>query len=124
MPKNYSVYEPDDVHDIFTKEPDIAVGDTVEYVSNNQMGYEQYEVILDENGKKTLKLTKTYDDMMDNIMNSADDEDTTDDEKSVGGRRRKKGGSKKRKVSKKRKTRSLKKRKTRSLKKRRRSVRK
>jgi hypothetical protein len=38
---------------------DIEVGDTIEYVSNNQMGWMKYEVIL-ENGEKGLKVVDSY----------------------------------------------------------------
>jgi hypothetical protein len=44
----------------------INVGDEIDYIPNNQMGQEKYEVILDENGKngkKKLKLIKSYDDI-------------------------------------------------------------
>jgi hypothetical protein len=40
----------------------IVVGDTIEYITNNQLGYKKYKVILDENGKKGLKLIDSYDD--------------------------------------------------------------
>ena len=44
----------------FEKNPNIIVNDTIEYISNNQMGYVKYIVILDENGKKILKLIDSY----------------------------------------------------------------
>ena len=55
MPKNWSVGEPESVHDYLEENYDkIEVGDTIEYISNNQMGYEKYKVILDDDGKKKL----------------------------------------------------------------------
>ena len=49
----HTVYEPDYVYD---KLEDYAVGDTVEYISNNQMGYLKYVVVM-KNGRKDLELT-------------------------------------------------------------------
>lgn len=39
----------------------VKVGDTIEFVPNNQQGYEKYEVIRGETGKKALKLINSYD---------------------------------------------------------------
>jgi hypothetical protein len=66
MSKNYQVYEGEgnSVHDKFKTTPNIAVGDTVEYITNNQMGYEKYKVILNEKGEKKLKLIDSYDHQM------------------------------------------------------------
>ena len=66
MSKNYQVYEGEgnSVHDKFKTTPKIAVGDTVEYITNNQMGYEKYKVILNEKGEKKLKLIDSYDHQM------------------------------------------------------------
>lgn len=59
--KNYSIYEGDNAYNTLQTNPDIIVGDTIEYSPNNQMGYEKYEVILGENGEKKLKLIDSYD---------------------------------------------------------------
>ena len=60
---NYSVYEGEGtVEDKFKTTPNIKVGDTIEYITPNQMGNETYAVILGENGEKKLELIHTYDD--------------------------------------------------------------
>ena len=60
--KNYPVYEGEDtVHNKLKTTPKINVGDTIEYITNNQMGYEKYTVILGENGEKELSLIDSYD---------------------------------------------------------------
>jgi hypothetical protein len=45
------------------KDKDVDVGDTIEVISNNQEGYRKYKVINDL-GKKGLKLINSYDDFM------------------------------------------------------------
>ena len=66
MSQNYQVYEGEgnSVQNKLKTTPNIAVGDTVEYITNNQMGYEKYKVILNENGEKKLKLIDSYDHQM------------------------------------------------------------
>ena len=59
---NYIVYEPDSVDDELENNKQIKVNDTIEYISNNQEGYEKYKVVF-KNGKKDLELISTYDDM-------------------------------------------------------------
>ena len=59
---NYKVYEGSYVDDELENNSNIKIGDTIEYISNNQEGYEKYEVVL-KNGKKDLQLIATYDDM-------------------------------------------------------------
>jgi hypothetical protein len=63
MSQNYQVYEGEgnSVYNEFKTNINIAVGDTVEYITNNQMGYEKYKVILNEKGEKKLKLIDSYD---------------------------------------------------------------
>ena len=41
----------------------IEVGDTITYISNNQMGYAKYKVILNEKGEKYLEQIVDYDDL-------------------------------------------------------------
>jgi hypothetical protein len=66
MSQNYQVYEGEgnSVQNKLKTTPNIAVGDTVEYITNNQMGYEKYKVILNEKGEKKLKLIDSYDHQM------------------------------------------------------------
>jgi len=82
------VWEGEDVNTKIREDPDTYdVGDRIDYITNNQQGAKQYEVVLDANGLKTAKLVSSYD-------------------KEEGGRKRrktKKRGGKKRKT-KKRKT--------------------
>jgi len=50
--KNYFVEEPHSVYKYLEDNEDkINVGDIIEYISNNQLGYVKYEVVL-ENRKK------------------------------------------------------------------------
>jgi hypothetical protein len=117
MPKNWSVDEPESVYGFLQRK-----GDTIEYVSNNQMGWKKYKVIEGKDGKKDLALISDYDSMMDdstsNLVN--DEEETDDDEmtttspKKGGKRRRRRKTMRKTKRSKK----SRRKRKTRRGKKR------
>ena len=62
MSQNYQVYEGEgnSVQNELKTNQNIAVGDTVEYITNNQMGDEKYKVILNEKGKKKLKLIDSY----------------------------------------------------------------
>jgi hypothetical protein len=63
--------------------PDIVVGDTIEYISNNQQGYEKYRVVLDKTGNKALKLIDSYDHQMGDI-----DYDDSDNEVDIGNKRK------------------------------------
>ena len=59
---NYSVYEDEgkSVQEELNTNPNIVVGDTIEYISDNQMGYKKYRVMLGANNVKTLKLIDSY----------------------------------------------------------------
>jgi hypothetical protein len=60
--ENYTVYESDGntvLKELETNDK-INVGDTIEYISNNQLGYEKYRVI-DKDGKKDIELIADYD---------------------------------------------------------------
>ena len=59
---NYKVYEGSSVDDELENNDKIKVNDTIEYITNNQEGYEKYKVVL-VNGKKDLELISTYDDV-------------------------------------------------------------
>ena len=106
--KNYNVSDGFSVYDELNDNPNIEVGDTITYISNNQMGWKKYKVILNEEGEKDLEEIADYDDMGYNTEEE-EEEDTK------GGKRRKRKSQKKRKTNKKRKTtkrKSHKKRKT------------
>jgi hypothetical protein len=64
MSQNFQIYE-GETNTIWSElkiNSNIVVGDTIEYITNNQLGYKKYKVISDENGKKGLKLIDSYDD--------------------------------------------------------------
>jgi hypothetical protein len=63
MSKNYQVYEGEEnsVYSELKTNTNIVVGDTIEYITNNQMGYEKYKVILNEKGEKNIKIIDSYD---------------------------------------------------------------
>jgi hypothetical protein len=88
MPKNWSIGEPQTVYQYLEDNKDkIKVGDTIEYISNNQQGYEKYKVI-EEDGEKTLELIDSYDMQMARF----------DEEEFAGGKSRKNKRSKKSKT--------------------------
>jgi hypothetical protein len=96
---NFSVYEGsgETPYSLLNTNPNIKIGDTIEYLTNNQQGYEKYRVIQNEENPnaKNLKLIDSYDHQM-GIF----------DYESDGGKRRrhKRKSHKKRKTNKKRKT--------------------
>lgn len=59
---NYTVFENNgnSVYTEFKNNEKIVVGDTIEYISNNQMGYEKYKVILNVNNIKDIILIQDY----------------------------------------------------------------
>jgi hypothetical protein len=59
--KNYTVYEPNSVYELMKTNCNININDTIEYISNNQLGYVKYKVLLDENKNKILKIIDDYD---------------------------------------------------------------
>ena len=52
---NWIIEENIDIHNYLLRE-EIKIGDTIELITNNQLGYKKYEVIQDNNRKKSLKL--------------------------------------------------------------------
>lgn len=92
---NFSVHEGDgnSVQKQLQKK-DVKVGDTIDFVPNNQQGYEKYEVIEDEKGGKKLKLIDSYDMQ----MARAEEAYESGSDKEVGGKnKRRKCKSSKRK---------------------------
>ena len=63
MSQNFQIYEGErnTVWSELKINSNIVVGVTIEYITNNQLGYKKYKVISDENGKKGLKLIDSYD---------------------------------------------------------------
>ena len=75
MPKNWSVYEPESVYQYLEENDDeVMVGDFIHYQANNQMGNISYEVILGDDGKKSLKQIADYDSMMEEYENGEEEE--------------------------------------------------
>ena len=61
--KNYNVSDGFSVYDELNDNSAIEVGDTITYMSNNQMGWKKYKVILNEKGEKYLEQIADYDDL-------------------------------------------------------------
>ena len=100
MPKNWQLGEEEESVDSFLKRKGeaIQVGDTIEYVSNNQMGWKKYKVVIGDDGAKSLILIADYDSMMDGLN---DDEGEVEDVAKGGKRRRRRKTTKKTKRRKK-----------------------
>jgi len=84
---NHQIHEGDEMtpHKLLKEKPDIAIGDTIEYISNNQMGYEKYKVITGTDGGKDLKLIDSYDHQIGIYdYESSDDEHADDSKKETG----------------------------------------
>ena len=97
MPKNWTIGEPKNVYKYLEdKKDEIKVGDTIEYISNNQQGYLKYKVV-EEDGKKTLEVIDSYDMQLARLD---DEEFGSSSEKSSSGKSSK-GGKKKTKKTKK-----------------------
>jgi hypothetical protein len=94
MSKRWTVGEPTNVHEYLKrKNNEIKVGDTIEYVSNNQQGWVLYKVVSNNKGEKSLHTISDYDSMMYGSTLVSDEEETDDDasvgsSKSKGGRKR------------------------------------
>ena len=58
-PKNWNVYEGDNPYDKM-KKGEVKRGDTITMITNNQQGYVKYEVIMNEKGKKALRVIDSY----------------------------------------------------------------
>ena len=56
--QNYKIYEEsgNSVQIELKTNQHIVVGDTIEYIIKNKLGYEKYKVMLDETGGKSIKL--------------------------------------------------------------------
>lgn len=83
---HHIVNEPDSIHDKM-RESNVAIGDTIEYVSNNQEGYAKYKVVRDDDGDK--RLTQTHD--MDGPLydgDDSDDEGVGESQDMAGGKRK------------------------------------
>ena len=61
--KNWDVSEGNNPYDKI-KKGEVKLGDTITMVTNNQEGYIKYEVIMNEKGKKALRVIDSYDRQM------------------------------------------------------------
>ena len=57
---NYDVYEPKTAQEELRTNPDINIGDTISFISDNQQGYKKF-IVVDDNGNKKLNLIDSYD---------------------------------------------------------------
>jgi len=59
---NFKVYEGQgSVYSILTDNPNVKIGDTVEYLTNNQAGEKKYEVVAgNTNGKDLKEIEEDY----------------------------------------------------------------
>jgi len=53
---NWTIEENENAEYFLTSNPNVNVGDTIEVISYNQLGYKKYKVILGNNGNKTLQV--------------------------------------------------------------------
>ena len=58
--KNWNVSEGNSAYEKM-KEGQVKLGDTITMITNNQQGYVKYEVIMNEKGKKALRMIDSYD---------------------------------------------------------------
>lgn len=56
---NWQIQEHDRIYD-FLQKNQVNVGDTIEIMSNNQLGYKKYKVILDKNNNKNISLIEDW----------------------------------------------------------------
>ena len=100
---NHSVYETTGmgVNDVIKEElktnPDIAVGDTIHYVSSNQEEQKWYKVILNKRGKRDVEFFKDYDDVMNEMEMEAENSDKVEGGKPTRRTKKRKSANKKNK---------------------------
>jgi len=56
----YSIYSPDTPEKLLERNPNIEIGNLIEYHTDNQMGYIKYRVISDGAGGKTVEVIDNY----------------------------------------------------------------
>jgi hypothetical protein len=84
---NWQIEENDSVYE-YLERPEVNIGDTIEIMSNNQLGYKKYKVILGENGDKDLRTIADWSlDIFEEHNN--EDDGMTDDEQDGGKKKRK-----------------------------------
>ena len=62
MPVNHVVWEPNIPAQLLQSHI-VEVGDTIEYITNNQIGYKKYRVVRNHEGNKSMVVISTYYDM-------------------------------------------------------------
>ena len=69
-PKHWNISESDNPYTKMKKN-EVNPGDTITIDSYNQKGMKKYEVIINKNGKKDLKMIDSYDMYMDRLDNES-----------------------------------------------------
>ena len=78
---NFRIEESENAEDYLVK-PEVLVGDTIEIMSNNQLGYKKYKVVL-SNGNKSLRILADWGNEIYEGDNISDDDDLDDDDATV-----------------------------------------
>ena len=95
---NHTIYEGDgQTPESKLQENDVVVGDTIEVLTNNQLGYRKYRVILDANNNKSLSTIADWDMGIFEEQNDDDEYNGVTDDEQDGGKRRKRRSRKNRK---------------------------
>lgn len=76
---NYNVYEPKTAQEELINNPNINIGDTISFISDNQQGYKKF-IVVDDNGNKKLNLVDSYDMQQERALNDDSDIDTESSE--------------------------------------------
>ena len=89
---NWQIEYNENVYD-YIENPQVHVGDTIEIMSDNQLGYKKYKVILGKNGNKDLRTIADWSlDIFEEDNNEQDNNEEngmTDDEQDGGKKTRK-----------------------------------
>lgn len=74
---NFIIGETESPYDELKTNIHIRIGDTIEYISNNQEGYKKFKVILDDDSKELVLhlISNSYHSFSDNEENDIDDDD-------------------------------------------------
>jgi hypothetical protein len=85
---NWTIYENQSPQG-YMSNPDVKIGDTIEVMSNNQLGYKKFKVVAGNNGGKDLETIADW------------GMEIYEDDSQLGGRRRRRNRRTKRRCSKK-----------------------
>lgn len=99
---NHRVDESVDIMEYLEK-PEVKEGDTIEVISNNQLGYRKYKVVLDKDGKKDTETIADWgmdlyeEDNGVETEGESDEDEPSNKRARTGGRRKTRKGRKSRK---------------------------